>query len=85
MKKETQIKNAKGEIFYKTTGIVKNFNIETGYGFISSLDEIDSDIYVHATQIITEGEKVLKAGDEVEFIYKNFGDKGLRAYQVKKK
>lgn len=84
MRNTTEIKNTKGDIFYKTTGTVKNFNNETGYGFIFSIDEPDNDIYVHATQIITVDEKVLTPGDKVEFIYKSFGDKGLRAYEVKK-
>lgn len=80
---KNEIKNIKGETFYKTNGIVKSFNKETGYGFIFTIDEPDSDIYVHATQIITDGKRELSVGDEVEFIYKKH-DNGFRAYEVKK-
>jgi cold shock CspA family protein len=65
-------------------GIVKSFNPIKGYGFISCTDDLDADIYVHYTQIIMEGKRELAVGDEVEFVYKDFEDKGLRAYQVKK-
>lgn len=65
-------------------GIVKSFNPERGYGFISCEDDLDKDIYVHYTQIIMPGKKVLEVGDEVEFLYKPYEEKGLRAYQVKK-
>ena len=65
-------------------GIVKSFNAQKGYGFISCEDNLDADIYVHYTQIIMSGQKTLEVGDEVEFLYKDFEDKGLRAYQVKK-
>lgn len=65
-------------------GVVKSFNPLKGYGFISCKDNLDLDIYVHYTQILMEGKKTLAVGDEVEFFYKNFEDKGLRAYQVRK-
>jgi CspA family cold shock protein len=65
-------------------GIVKSFNPARGYGFISCEDDLDSDIYVHYTQIIMEGKKTLEVGEEVEFLYKDFEDKGLRAYQVRR-
>lgn len=65
-------------------GVVKSFNPVKGYGFISCEDDLDSDIYVHYTQIIMEGKKTLEVGDAVEFLYKEFEDKGLRAYQVRK-
>lgn len=78
-----EIKNIKGETFIKTQGTVKSFNKETGYGFIFTIDEPDADVYVHATQIITEGKRELDVGDEVEFIYKQH-ENGFRAYEVKK-
>lgn len=82
--KETkEIKNIRGETFIKTQGTVKSFNKETGYGFIFTIDEPDADIYVHATQIITDGKRELDVGDEVEFIYKQH-ENGFRAYEVKK-
>ena len=65
-------------------GIVKSFNPVKGYGFISCLDNLDLDVYVHYTQIIMEGKRTLNVGDMVEFVYKEFEDKGLRDYQVKK-
>lgn len=79
----TEIKNNKGEVFYKTTGVVKKYNNETGYGFIFSLDEPDNDIYVHATNVFLPEGTELVIGDKVEFLYKPFGDKGLRAYEVR--
>lgn len=85
MEDKATVTNTKGEVFYKSIGTVKKFNEETGYGFIFSIDEPDQDIYVHATQVITstDGVNTLKPGDNVEFLYKNFKDQGLRAYQVK--
>lgn len=65
-------------------GIVKSFNAVKGYGFISCEENLDADIYVHYTQILMEGKRSLEVGDEVEFLYKEFEDKGLRAYRVKK-
>jgi len=65
-------------------GIVKSFNEQKGYGFISCEDNLDLDIYVHYTQIIMSGKKTLAVGDNVEFLYKQFEESGLRAYQVKK-
>ena len=83
-----KITNTDGKIFYKAKGTVKNFNEETGYGFIFTIDQPDKDIYVHISQlqVLTndEKDKVLKAGDEVEFLYTDYQDKGFRAYQVKK-
>jgi cold shock CspA family protein len=72
------------EMIKQATGIVKSFNPVKGYGFISCEDDLDADIYVHYTQIIMTGKKTLEVGDRVEFLYKPFTDKGLRAYQVKK-
>ena len=79
-----EIQNNKGQVFIKSTGVVKSYSKEHGYGFIFSIDEPDRDIYVHFTSIIMEGKKELNVGDNVDFLYKDFGDKGLRAYQVKK-
>jgi cold shock protein len=72
------------ETINKASGIVKSFNPIKGYGFISCEEDLDKDIYVHFTQIIMDGKRTLNIGDKVEFLYKNFEDKGLRAYQVKK-
>lgn len=65
-------------------GIVKSFNPLKGYGFISCEDNLDQDIYVHHSQILMEGKRALSVGDQVEFLYKPFEARGLRAYQVKK-
>lgn len=72
------------EVIKQARGIVKSFNPAKGYGFISCESDLDKDIYVHFTQIIMEGKRSLNVGDTVEFLYKDFEDKGLRAYQVKK-
>lgn len=79
------IENNKGDVFYKSNGTVKSFDKETGYGFILSIDEPGKDIYVHATQIIREGQRVLNVGETVEFLYKDFNEKGLRAFEVRVK
>lgn len=72
------------QVIKEGAGIVKSFNPVRGYGFISCTDDLDRDVYVHYTQIIMEGKRTLEVGDKVEFVYKDFEDKGLRAYQVKK-
>jgi len=72
------------KVIKESRGVVKSFNPVKGYGFISCTDDLDKDIYVHYTQIIMEGKRTLEVGDQVEFVYKDFEDKGLRAYQVKK-
>ena len=72
------------KVIKQASGIIKSFNVQKGYGFISCLDCLDLDVYVHYTQIIMDGKRVLNVGDKVEFVYKEFEDKGLRAYQVKK-
>ena len=72
------------EVIKQAKGVVKSYNPVKGYGFISCSDDLDKDIYVHYTQLLMDGKKVLSVGDEVEFLYKPFEDKGLRAYQVKK-
>jgi CspA family cold shock protein len=72
------------EIAKQARGIVKSFNAVKGYGFISCEDNLDRDIYVHYTQVIMEGKRTLEVGDEVDFLYKDFEEKGLRAYRVTK-
>ena len=54
--------NEKQEI---KSGIVKWFNAEKGYGFITTDD--GEDIFVHFSAIQTDGFKTLEEGQEVEF------------------
>ena len=59
-------------------GVVKWFNDEKGFGFITSENK---DYFVHFKQIRTEGFKTLKEGQEVSFI-PGKSDKGLIATEV---
>lgn len=74
----------------EAVGVVKSYNKEKGYGFISCDDNLDEDIYVHFSEVLSE-EKSLIPGEEVEFKYKTYTDEAkgikekLRAYQVRKK
>lgn len=64
------------------TGIVKWFNEEKGYGFISC-DEGD-DVFVHHSQIKEKGtEKDLHEGQSVSFDVED-GEKGPMAVNVQK-
>jgi CspA family cold shock protein len=49
-----------------TTGTVKFFNAEKGYGFIS-LESGDKDVFVHFSNIQGTGYKTLEEGQKVEF------------------
>ena len=49
-----------------TTGTVKFFNAEKGYGFIS-LEEGDKDVFVHYSNIQGSGYRTLEEGQKVEF------------------
>jgi CspA family cold shock protein len=48
-----------------TTGTVKFFNAEKGFGFISR--EQGDDVFVHFSNIQSEGYKTLDEGQKVEF------------------
>ena len=63
-----------------TTGSVKWFNNAKGYGFITN-EDIDGDIFVHYSQIVGDGFKTLREGEEVEFILRR-GAKGYHAANV---
>lgn len=64
------------------TGIVKWFNEEKGYGFISC-DE-GADIFVHHSQVKEKGpEKVLHEGQSVSLDVED-GEKGPMAINVQK-
>lgn len=61
-------------------GTVKWFNDRKGYGFIIP-DGMDIDVFVHYSQIQSEGFKTLNEGEKVEF--EMFQDaKGARARSV---
>jgi cold shock protein len=64
-----------------TTGTVKFFNAQKGYGFISR--EGGSDVFVHFSNIEGEGYRSLDEGDTVEFEVGK-GKKGDEALKVKK-
>ena len=49
-------------------GIVKWFDEAKGYGFIAA-EGIESDIFVHFSEIQQEGYKTLAEGEQVEFEY----------------
>jgi CspA family cold shock protein len=64
----------------KEKGTVKWFHNIKGYGFISSETE-EEEIFVHYSEINSEGFKKLKRGEKVVFTLEN-GDKGLLARDV---
>ena len=64
----------------RITGTVKWFNGEKGFGFIER--EGGADVFVHQSEIMTEGYRNLNEGQQVEFEITQ-GPKGLQASQVK--
>ena len=62
-------------------GIVKWFNNQKGYGFIS--DEQGNDVFVHYSGLNMDGFKSLEEGAQVEFEVVN-GAKGPQATNVVK-
>ena len=65
-----------------TGGIVKWFNTQKGYGFIT-LNDGGNDVFVHHSNIVKKGDEFanLDEGDEVEFEEVQ-GEKGLEARNV---
>ena len=63
------------------TGIVKFFNAEKGFGFISR--EGADDVFVHFSNIKGTGYKTLNEGDKVEFEVAP-GKKGEEAQKVRR-
>ena len=61
------------------TGVVKWFNAEKGYGFISQDD--GPDVFVHFSAIDMQGYKTLEEGQRVEFEVTQ-GQKGPQAANV---
>ncbi|MGF1717350.1 transcription antiterminator/RNA stability regulator CspE [Photobacterium chitinilyticum] len=66
----------------KSTGIVKWFNEEKGFGFITQ-DNGGADVFVHFRAIASEGFKTLAEGQKVAFETEQ-GQKGLQAANVTK-
>lgn len=66
----------------KSTGKVKMFNKEKGFGFINIEGE-ERDIFFHYSQIIQEGFKTVDENQAVEFDLIE-SDKGLQAHNVVK-
>ncbi|MFC2641780.1 MAG: cold-shock protein [Propionibacterium acidifaciens] len=64
-----------------TTGTVKWFNAEKGYGFIA-VDGSSDDVFVHYSAIETSGFRSLDEGQKVEFDVTQ-GPKGQQAEHVK--
>ena len=64
-----------------TTGTVKWFSNQKGYGFITP--EEGNDVFVHHSEIQSEGYKTLEEGEKVEFEIKD-GPKGDQAKNVVK-
>ncbi|HIT74754.1 MAG TPA: cold-shock protein [Candidatus Avipropionibacterium avicola] len=64
-----------------TTGTVKWFNAEKGYGFITP-DDGGKDLFAHFTEIVGNGFRTLDEGQQVEFEVTE-GQKGLQAAQIR--
>ena len=63
-----------------TTGVVKWFSAEKGYGFIARDD--GEDVFVHYSAIDSSGYRSLEQGQAVEFDVTQ-GPKGLQAANVR--
>ena len=62
-------------------GIVKWFNAEKGYGFIT-VDDGGTDVFVHYSSIVADGYRSLEEGQRVEFEVGQ-GQKGPQAESVR--
>ena len=60
-------------------GTVKWFNDSKGYGFIEQAE--GNDLFVHFSEILSEGFRTLQEGEEVEFELGE-SDVGSQAYNV---
>lgn len=64
-----------------TTGVVKWFNDEKGYGFITP-DDGSADVFAHFSNIVQDsGRRTLFEGEKVEFETAQ-GPKGLQAENI---
>lgn len=68
-----------GGKYVMAKGKVKWFNAKKGYGFISS--EKGEDVFVHFSEIQSDGYKTLDEGQDVEFEIEK-DQKGLKAKKV---
>jgi len=64
----------------KATGLVKWFNEDKGFGFLTQ-DNGNADVFVHFRAIASEGFKTLTVGQKVSFDVEQ-GQKGLQAANV---
>lgn len=64
----------------QTTGMVKWFNEEKGFGFITQ-ENGGADVFVHFRAINNDGFKTLTEGQKVSFEVEQ-GEKGLQASNV---
>ena len=64
----------------QTTGTVKWFNEEKGFGFITQ-ENGGKDVFVHFRSIVSDGFKTLKEGQQVQFNVED-GQKGPQAANV---
>ncbi|MEU8727115.1 SAV_2336 N-terminal domain-related protein [Streptomyces antimycoticus] len=72
--------NADRESVQHRAGLVKWFNAEKGFGFITADD--GADIFVHYSAIKMEGYRTLKEGQRVEFVLSS-GERGPQAADVR--
>lgn len=68
-------------VAYPSTGKIKWFNAEKGYGFIM-VPELDTDIFLHVKELRKSGIVALIDGTTVSFV-SNKGVKGLYATDIK--
>jgi CspA family cold shock protein len=69
----------KQHVSNREQGTVKWFNASKGYGFIARSN--GDDVFVHQTEIQSEGYRTLNEGQQVEFDVEQ-GRKGLQASRV---